>query len=389
MWEPNVARLATRFDVVRYDHPGHGDAPVGPRTIEGFAQARARSGGRAGLDRFSFCGLSLGGMVGMWLAANVPERVERLVLACTAPFLPPPEQWLERAATVRAHGVEAVADAVVGRWFTERFGDPEPWRLHLVSTPAEGYARACEALAAMDLRGDLARIEAPTTVILGAHDPVVERREPALARGARTGRDARRGPPRERRAARCVQRYGARRVSHEEGMRVRREVLGDEHVDRAVARTTDFTRDFQDLITRYAWGEIWTRPGLDRRTRSAITLTALVAAGRYEELAMHVRAALRNGLTQDEIKEVLLQTRRLLRRPRGELGVRDRPARARRVGLSYAAPSTRGSSTTNVAPAPVSERTWSRPPMRRTSSREMYSPRPVPAGLRVSCGSPR
>jgi len=97
-------------------------------------------------------------------------------------------------------------------------------------------------------------------------------------------------------------------VSHDEGMRVRREVLGDEHVDRAVERTTDFTRDFQDLITRYAWGEIWTRPGLDRRTRSAITLTALVAAGRHDELEMHVRAALRNGLTTDEIKELLLQT---------------------------------------------------------------------------------
>ena len=90
-------------------------------------------------------------------------------------------------------------------------------------------------------------------------------------------------------------------------MRVRREVLGDEHVDRAVERTTDFTREFQDLITRYAWGEIWTRPGLDRKTRSCITLTALIALGRHEELALHVRAALRNGLTQEEIKEVLLQ----------------------------------------------------------------------------------
>jgi 4-carboxymuconolactone decarboxylase len=95
--------------------------------------------------------------------------------------------------------------------------------------------------------------------------------------------------------------------THDRGMEVRREVLGDEHVDAAVARTSDFTRDFQDLITRYAWGEIWTRPGLDRRTRSCITLTALIALGRFDELAMHVRAALRNGLTPDEIKEVLLQ----------------------------------------------------------------------------------
>jgi 4-carboxymuconolactone decarboxylase len=94
----------------------------------------------------------------------------------------------------------------------------------------------------------------------------------------------------------------------ERGMRTRREVLGDEHVDDANARKTAFTADFQDLITRYAWGEIWSREGLDRRTRSCITLTALVALGREEELAMHVRAALRIGLTPDEIKEVLLMS---------------------------------------------------------------------------------
>ena len=96
--------------------------------------------------------------------------------------------------------------------------------------------------------------------------------------------------------------------AHEQGMKVRREVLGDEHVDRAIARTTPVTEEFQDLITRYAWGEIWARPGLDRRMRSAITLMALVALNREEELAMHVRAALRNGLTPDEIKEVILQS---------------------------------------------------------------------------------
>jgi 4-carboxymuconolactone decarboxylase len=96
--------------------------------------------------------------------------------------------------------------------------------------------------------------------------------------------------------------------THDRGMEVRRAVLGDAHVDRAIARTSDFTADFQDLITRYAWGEIWSRPGIDRRMRSAITLTALVALNRPEELAMHLRAALRNGLTPDEIKEILLQS---------------------------------------------------------------------------------
>jgi 4-carboxymuconolactone decarboxylase len=91
-------------------------------------------------------------------------------------------------------------------------------------------------------------------------------------------------------------------------MRVRREVLGDEHVDRSIERTTDLTRDFQDLITRYAWGDVWSRPGLDRRTRSCMTITALIALGRDNELAMHLRAALRNGLTREEISEVLIQS---------------------------------------------------------------------------------
>jgi 4-carboxymuconolactone decarboxylase len=97
-------------------------------------------------------------------------------------------------------------------------------------------------------------------------------------------------------------------MSADDGMKIRREVLGDHHVDRAIESTTDFTADFQDFITRYAWGEIWSRPGLDRRTRSAITLTALIALGRDHEIAMHVRAALRNGLTRDEIGEVLLHS---------------------------------------------------------------------------------
>src|SRR5436189_43078 len=131
-------------------------------------------------------------------------------------------------------------------------------------------------------------------------------RQPWGRRGARR----RCAPPREGRARgrRQPASAGAPRMTYEEGMRVRREVLGDAHVDRANERKSGFTEDFQDLITRYAWGEIWTRPGLDRRTRSAITLTALVARGHYEELALHVRAALRNGLTSDEIAEVLLHS---------------------------------------------------------------------------------
>jgi 3-oxoadipate enol-lactonase len=175
LWDPNVATLRSRCSVVRYDHPGHGGSPPGPNTIEGLARAALGLLDDLGLERVAFCGLSLGGMVGMWLGAHAPERLERLVLCCTAPRLPPAEHWLERAATVRRNGMEAIADAVVARWFTPRFtGDRAGWRAMLVATPAEGYARSCEAIAAMDLRDEVRAIRVPTTVILGRHDPVVD-----------------------------------------------------------------------------------------------------------------------------------------------------------------------------------------------------------------------
>lgn len=175
LWDPNIRPLSSRFQVVRYDHPGHGESPLGPNTIEGLARAALGLLDELALERVTFCGLSLGGMVGIWLAAHAPNRLERVVLCCTAPRLPPAEQWIERAATVRREGMEAIAHTVLARWFTARFaGDRERWRSMLVSTPPEGYARCCEAVAEMDLREELRAIRVPTTVILGRHDPVID-----------------------------------------------------------------------------------------------------------------------------------------------------------------------------------------------------------------------
>ena len=137
---------------------------------------------RLGLERASYCGLSIGGMVGQWLAINAPDRIERLVLICTAAFLPPRSNWLERADLVRTAGTPGVvADAVIERWFTPPFAQTHPelvarYRAMIAATPAEGYASCCEAIAGLDVRAGLPGVVAPTLVIAGAEDPLDSRR---------------------------------------------------------------------------------------------------------------------------------------------------------------------------------------------------------------------
>jgi 3-oxoadipate enol-lactonase len=178
LWDAQEGPLAERLRVVRFDHRGHGGSPVppGPYSIAGLGGDVLALMDTLGAERASYCGLSMGGMVGMWLAAHAPERLERLVLICTAAHLPPPEAWAERAAAVLAAGtVEVVADGVLARWLTPEFAREHPevvaWlRSMLVATPPEGYAGCCRAIERMDLRGDLPRIQAPTLVVAAAQD---------------------------------------------------------------------------------------------------------------------------------------------------------------------------------------------------------------------------
>jgi 3-oxoadipate enol-lactonase len=169
MWEPQLAALGQRFDVIPIDHPGHGGAPVIDVREVGDLAGRVLE--QAGAERFSFVGLSLGGAVGMRLALDAPGRIERLVLACTSARFGEPRMWEERAALVRAEGLEAIVDAVLERWFTQSFPDVGRYREMFLSTDAEGYARCCDALARWDARDEIAGIAAPTLVVSGAEDP--------------------------------------------------------------------------------------------------------------------------------------------------------------------------------------------------------------------------
>ncbi|WP_127940941.1 4-carboxymuconolactone decarboxylase [Nonomuraea polychroma] len=311
VWEPQLAALARRFRVLRFDLPGHGGSPATPlSSIDDLAGMVLELAGAQGFDGFHYAGISISGAIGAALALGHPDRVRSLAMICSSTRFGEPQAWRDRARLVRAEGTAPLLEATATRWFA---GPPDPALLDdLATVDPEGYAACCDALSAYDLRDALTAIKAPTLVVAGRDDPATP---PAHARQLADGITG----------ATLVEIAGAAHLANVDqpervtaallahlpavpGMRVRREVLGDAHVDRAIARTTPFTRDFQDFITRYAWGEIWTRPGLDRRTRSCVTLTALVAHGHLEELAMHVRAALRNGLTPDEIGEVLLQT---------------------------------------------------------------------------------
>lgn len=178
MWKPQSDRLGERFRTLRYDVRGHGGSsvPPGPYSISDLGSDLVALLDRLEIERATLCGLSIGGMISMWVAVHAPERVDRLVLCCTSAKLGPRESWIERAATVRSDGVGAIADAVLGRWFTAAFAAAHPeaierMRKVLSSTPPEGYAGCCEAIADMDLTPDLPSVAAPTLVIAGAEDP--------------------------------------------------------------------------------------------------------------------------------------------------------------------------------------------------------------------------
>jgi 3-oxoadipate enol-lactonase len=177
MWDPQLTGLSRNFRVVRYDHRGHGGSPVppGPYRIEDLGRDLVRLLDRLALERASFCGISLGGMVGLWLAANAPQRLDRLVVCCAAARVPRPDDYAARATLVRSQGMAAVAQAVITRWFTPAFLTRRPdlvdrCKALLLATPPDGYAATCEALAAMDLRDDLPRITAATLVLAGEAD---------------------------------------------------------------------------------------------------------------------------------------------------------------------------------------------------------------------------
>lgn len=364
MWDRQIAELSQHWRVFRFDLPGHCGAPAHPADSVGELADRVLATlDELGVQRFGYAGCALGGAIGADLALRHPQRVASLALIAASPRFGTADEFRQRGVIVRTNGLDPVARSSPERWFTPGFAANQPaiteWAVQMVRTTDPGcYISACEALAAFDISGELGRITVPTLVLVGSEDQVTGPAEartlvagipdarlavvpgashlapveqpaavtdllvrhfsstwtehhsalsappakPVLAPSVRAAPVAEIAPAEDQETA-----PSSRPDPYDSGLKVRREVLGDAHVDSVLDAADAFSGDFQDLTTRYVWGEVWARPGLDRRMRSCVTLTALIAGGHHEELVFHVRAALRNGLTPGEIKEVFLQ----------------------------------------------------------------------------------
>ena len=320
LWDLQVPALVRHFQLLRLDLRGHGasDAPSGDYTMSQLGRDVLAVVDATGHQRFGYCGLSLGGMVGMWLAANAGVRVAKLILANTSPRMADPAMFETRRLAVLEQGMRVIEEAAMSRFFSRRNATTGSVGNVLLSTNPIGYAGCCAAIRDMDHRPLLAGIQAPTLVISGDQDVST----PWLGHGEVLAQNI---------AGARVVKLQAAHLSNierpsgftnalfefllapasvdtlEAGYAVRRSVLGDAHVDRSIANTTAFTSEFQEMITRTAWGTIWTRPGIDPRTRRLLVLAMTASLGRWEEFRLHVRTGLASELELTDLKEVLLQ----------------------------------------------------------------------------------
>ena len=332
MWDPQVRAFADRYRVLRYDTRGHGRSQVveGRASIDDLADDFAGLVDALGIAKAHLVGLSLGGMTGQALALRHPEKLESLVLMATSAYLPPADAWTQRAATVRAQGMEAIADTVMGRWFTRAFAERAPevvaeTRKRFVAHNPEGYAMCCEAIRDMDLRPAIGAIRTPTLILAGADDPAtpvpmmedirsrISDAELIIVPRAAHLLNIERPEVVNAHIAAFLGRFGEPRAPHlggvsfETGLANRKAVLGVEHVQRSLDKAGNFAMPWQAFITRNAWGEIWGDKTIPWKTRSMLTLAMMIALHREEEFKLHVRPALKNGVTVEEMRSLILQ----------------------------------------------------------------------------------
>ena len=322
MWDELVPLLLPYFRVLQYDTRGHGKSEVteGPYTIAMLGQDVIDLLDALQIEKVYFCGLSMGGLIGQYLGIHHPERLHKLILSNTDSKIGTVEGWNERIALLEKEGMAALVDATMQKWFTEAFHKTNPSRVAEMkqifsANNITGYTGCCSAIGAADFREDIKNISVETLIITGDADEVTnvaqaKNMQATIPNAKLKVFKARHLPSTELPVsyAETLINFIVGEDTFLRGMHVRRTVLGDAHVDRANGNKNRFNTDFQEFISQYAWGEIWTRPGLPKHQRSLITLAMLIPLNRKPEFQMHVRAAFNNGVTVEEIKEVILQS---------------------------------------------------------------------------------
>ncbi|MEP7322892.1 MAG: 3-oxoadipate enol-lactonase [Saprospiraceae bacterium] len=320
MWDDLIPYLLPYFRVLQYDTRGLGLSEVtpDPYTIDLLGNDVIDLMDQLNIREASFCGLSMGGLIGQWLALNKPDRIRKIILSNTASKIGDDARWNTRIETISNQGMNSIADEMMGRWFTPSFLLKDAERVNeirqsFVMSDPTGYCNCCSAIRDTDFTNDISSILLPTLIITGDEDPVT------TVDHARDLNEAIQNskliilPAKHLSAAELPKMYAEALIdfivgqsTFDQGMYIRRTVLGDVHVDRAHASINAFNGDFQDFISKYAWGEVWSRPGLSKYQRSLITVAMLIPLNRKAEFKLHIKAALNNGLTVSEIKEIIL-----------------------------------------------------------------------------------
>ena len=326
LWDDLIPRLDPALRLIRFDLRGHGLSvdPAGELKLTDFSADLLALLDHLEIKKAAVLGISIGGLIALDFALLNQARVSSLILVDTAAKIGTHELWQTRIDAIRANGMAYLADSILARWFAPDFAARYPTQFQGLRTlftrnSVAGYTAACAALRDADLRPEVPQIIMPTLVLCGAQDAATPPEAVQELAGSLPNAhfaviaDAGHTPPIEQPQMMADQINSFLRMHqtvisvYEQGMKIRREVLGDAHVDQAEESKTSFDADFQRFITETAWGTVWARPGLDRRTRHLLTLAMLAALGKEHEFAMHVRASRNTGVTIDEITEMLLQ----------------------------------------------------------------------------------
>lgn len=322
MWDELVPDLLPYFRVLQYDTRGHGSSEFtpGPYSVDLLGQDVLDLLDKLQIDKVHFCGLSMGGLIGQWLGIHHPERLHKLILSNTGSKIGTEASWNDRINTLTEKGMASIVEATMERWFTAAFRRENASRVAQLSqvfldNRVAGYTACCAVVRDADFRGKLSAIALETLILTGDEDEVTNVDHAEKMRMEIPGSQIKVLPARHLASTEQPALFAETLIdfivggdSYSRGMHVRRTVLGDAHVDRANQNKNQFNADFQEFISQYAWGEIWTRPGLPKPSRSLITLAMLIPLNKKTEFKMHIKAASNNGVTVEEIKELILQS---------------------------------------------------------------------------------